>query len=621
MSLLDTIIAIGKAIEKHPQGMRFHRYINSVEAEIEVFRKKKDAEGNPIEPIVYEIPVVNQKNGSLLIKIEDKKVIEDEDYIKKIYTLNYKTSDRDSSKRYLFGDISYACYPKSLKTNAKLEENGNYRLLKESSFDKCKKQAATLPSDSFITKFRKAFEQKKEAIEKLLQSHPAVVIHFRFDDGKSWYELPHVMATLKEHMLKSFAYSVKSHDYEGYSLKKSLVTIGASDDDKSRVDLIISESMQEMVFKDSHQMFLFKDPDNLWALMYAIKFAETPFFKPQSDVQVVALPRGNNLNPEYLLEFFEPVTQLSQAVDKEEKLGSSKRGHEKDKIIDEWEIFSEPMLDNLTHARFEDEIFYDIIFMNPGSTTKPSVYLLVLENVSKSHLKQLEEKINKIKRKLTSEIKKEGLLTAKNIKLYVHTALNNILNISKGGNSKLRNHFISVLSKIYLDNYSHDEILLPAFVSKIEQQIREGKVYYHSLKYQMYFLLELQQNCKIMKIKENPSYEIGYQLGTMARPFAAWRDDCPLKSFEKNYVGNLTRRITYFNDLLKFYNFLNEKLTIHERMYPEQRRASQALANLLGSPPKNYDKNICALGFFEAYFQSHKKAELNEQEGVEADKD
>lgn len=107
-----------------------------------------------------------------------------------------------------------------------------------------------------------------------------------------------------------------------------------------------------------------------------------------------------------------------------------------------------------------------------------------------------------------------------------------------------------------------------------------------------------------MNIINSSSYSIGKNLGVMARPFAAWRDDCPIKSFEKNYVGNLTRRIAYPDDLVKFSNFLNEKLAIHEKLYKDQQEASRQLAQELKTfGGMRYNKNECALGFFESYFE------------------
>ncbi|GIV39347.1 MAG: hypothetical protein KatS3mg087_2146 [Patescibacteria group bacterium] len=614
--MLETIVEIGKIVQQHPQGMQYHRYFNPVKQDIDVYRKKKDNNNNPIEPVIYKIPV-DSKEDRLFINLEQKEEIKDEDYIKLLYTLNYKTSDRDSSKRYLYGDISYAHYPKKTGS-AIIEENGNYRLLKKSSFDAAEEQAATLPEDSFIVKFRHAFKERKEEIEALLKSHPAVILHFCFEGGKFWYEQEEAMQVLKKHILESFAYPVNTDELKGFSLKKGLITMGVSEDDNKRSVLTNKTLTDSPLFKHSYQMYLFNSLDDIWALMYAMGFAETAFFKPDSNVHVVALPHGPNITADALIEFFTtPGKTIEKAVDKEKALkdkqqATAAKNNSTDEQ-DEWDVLFEPMTHALTHAPFSNDIAYDIVFISPKSAASPATYLLTIENLSKSFLSLLEQRIQNIKIKIRELARKEGYKQVEQLQLEIHNALKQILNLSKGKSDKLRNHFVSVLSKIYMDSYRNDAVLLPAFVDNVEQQLRDGKVYYHSLKYQLYLLLELQQNDRIMEIKQNPSYRIGYCLGIMARPFAAWRDDCPIKSFEKNYVGNLTRRIAHYADILKFYNFLNEKLTIHERMFPDQRNASQELAQLLGAPPKHYNKDVCALGFFEAYFQQKTKNEANSE--------
>ena len=59
------------------------------------------------------------------------------------------------------------------------------------------------------------------------------------------------------------------------------------------------------------------------------------------------------------------------------------------------------------------------------------------------------------------------------------------------------------------------------------------------------------------------SYKAGKLLGQLAQP-VSWE----IKSFEKNYVGLLSRRISDKEGLIAFSNFINEKLAIHERAYP-----------------------------------------------------
>ena len=112
-----------------------------------------------------------------------------------------------------------------------------------------------------------------------------------------------------------------------------------------------------------------------------------------------------------------------------------------------------------------------------------------------------------------------------------------------------------------------------------------------------------------MKILESPSYKLGLSLGIMSRQFAAWKDDCPIKSFEKNYVGNLTRRISSLEDVIKFKIDIEQKLIMHDRTYPDVKNASLTLANDVKAFSGKFDKNECAFGFFETYFTFSKKKE------------
>jgi hypothetical protein len=190
----------------------------------------------------------------------------------------------------------------------------------------------------------------------------------------------------------------------------------------------------------------------------------------------------------------------------------------------------------------------------------------------------------------------------------------NILTNKTKAEKKYQFHLLKVLPQIYLDAYYEDPLLLPAFVERTEYNIRnEERFAYNWFRFNLLFLLKIQKNNPLMEITNSRSYAIGKCLGIMARPFAAWRDDCPIKSFEKNYVGNLTRRIAYPEDLVKFSNFLNEKLAIHEKLYKDQKEASRQLAeDLKNMAGLKYNKNECALGFFESYFEKQESSTLQQ---------
>ena len=97
---------------------------------------------------------------------------------------------------------------------------------------------------------------------------------------------------------------------------------------------------------------------------------------------------------------------------------------------------------------------------------------------------------------------------------------------------------------------------------------------------------------------DSNSYQIGKLLGQLAQP-VGWE----IKSFEKNYVGLLSRRIADKEGLIAFSNFINEKLAIHERAYPSLKQKFIELTQLLsGMRDADYHRDYCAFGFFEGYF-------------------
>lgn len=113
-----------------------------------------------------------------------------------------------------------------------------------------------------------------------------------------------------------------------------------------------------------------------------------------------------------------------------------------------------------------------------------------------------------------------------------------------------------------------------------------------------------------MQISESPSYKIGRPLGIMARPLRS-----RINSFEKNYVGNLRRRISTLDDLIEFKNEIEEMLVRQEAAkMTSVDEARQQLADRLGAMEENsqIDKNRCALGFFESYFEPYEEDENDE---------
>ncbi len=104
--------------------------------------------------------------------------------------------------------------------------------------------------------------------------------------------------------------------------------------------------------------------------------------------------------------------------------------------------------------------------------------------------------------------------------------------------------------------------------------------------------------------RKSYSYQAGLLLGRMAQPL-----DRKIASFEKNYVGLLSRRISDKQGLVTFANFVNEKLAIHDVAYLNLKQASVKLAGLIPDiSDRDYRKNYCAFGFFEGYFGRYEDA-------------
>jgi hypothetical protein len=106
-----------------------------------------------------------------------------------------------------------------------------------------------------------------------------------------------------------------------------------------------------------------------------------------------------------------------------------------------------------------------------------------------------------------------------------------------------------------------------------------------------------------MEITSSESYQIGVMLGVMAKNLSL-----EINSFEKNYVGNLTRRIGSMSDFIKLKNEIEQKLVMHDKAkYTFQ--ISYDLAQKIKEFKSRYDKEECAFGFMESYFKPMPKKE------------
>jgi len=99
-----------------------------------------------------------------------------------------------------------------------------------------------------------------------------------------------------------------------------------------------------------------------------------------------------------------------------------------------------------------------------------------------------------------------------------------------------------------------------------------------------------------MEMCESKSYLLGVKIGKIAKPLRNI-----ISSFEKSYVGLISRHVTTKSDCVNFVNVIFQKLILHDKAY---RMVCEDICNELVILPYNdYNKDYVAFGFFEGYFK------------------
>lgn len=590
--MLDTVIKIGKLYREALDAHKYHEQINHAWKDVEALRKKKDKDGNIIETVFYELPVID-KGESFEFDFGNLKIIEDEDKQKQIYYLNFKTSKKDAEKRYLFGDLVYSHY---VDNKGKLNEFGNYRLFgkwkKRASFDGAEPLNTFIKSKN-IKKFRDAFREYKDQLEALLKSEQSIILHFSFNKT-AWYKLPQLIDEVDSIILfyKSEGKNDSLAGFVGEKLNEEFIE-NNNLSEKLTLNKYLYKTLGGVApgFSDDHsyknKTFTLED---IISLMYATQAYQDPIIRI-NNIGIIALPHSDKITPADIITFFDREQRtLFIEAKKEKQLGM--------------ELEADDMFAPMTENRFSDEVKFDIIFSSiPKSPSGVFSDLVEITNIEKSLLCQVHESVQKEKSKIKETIGKEFPNPKRPFTFSIRNSFLKILGDVTTDKKKFQSHLLKVLPQIYSNTYYQDPVLLPAFIEKVEYNIRDGGQQFNTLKFDFYFLMNIQQNNNLMKITESKSYALGKYLGIMARQFAAWRDDCPIKSFEKSYVGNLSRRITTVDELVKFSGFINEKLTIHDRLYPDVKQAYLQLVETINLfEGEKYNRHNCSLGFFESYY-------------------
>ncbi len=494
------------------------------------------------------------------IDIESLREVNDESIIRnKFFYLKFKTGEADSLVKYMFGDIAF---PEFFKLDDPTKGAASFRL---NSFLRGKEDALKIGNEKLLA-FRLSLEKSLSRLLQLFSEKEYCYIHFNFN-GKSWYDTD-VFGVVENALVSNFV----KDEGENISLTAFLTRT------LKEAEEILPDFSASNTFKSKR----FEDLEEVKDLLYGLDFQQK--YKVQSSggkIVINMLPKGE-ISAKGIIAYFNKKSNLDY----------------KNPKIESEDPFAEPFI----NPEIDGIEKYDIIFSKSMKYAKPiGVNLIELTDVYQNLLNQVALKINQAKKEL-------------DYKYSIDYAIKVLLD-----DNKYNGHLLKILPLIYKDNYYADPVLLPALIQKTEYGIRNGdkKIQFNGLKQHFYLLSKLQIKDTIMEIKESKSYQLGTKLGIMSKPIAQ-----VIKSFEKTYVGNLSRRVSNIDDLIEFTNYLNEKIMIHEKGYPNIKEASQDLTSLLDFFPskEKYNKNYCALGFFETYytyFKGEKSPENTEETIVE----
>ena len=603
--MLTTLLSIGRTLrlQEGAAGKRHHRYIRQLPSPDT--KKQQSIK-------CYEIIVADDMTFDLSERtsIKNQSVLESE-----LFYLNYKTSSADTMKKYVFGDICrfQIKVPKE-ETFAEAEVNftlgtvgakpGNAFGL--NSFDRAKPDAQNMGSAS-ITAFRNCLESQMETLFDIFDSEKSVYINFRFGaDKKHWYEMEAEMNALDAKMLKEFVNPVNG----GYVLSKSLHKTLSAD----------KGAMPQFSESGAFKTWTFPTLEDVSDLLYSIDFSQKALIR-KGDIKIVVLPRGEEngvtrLSAEDIEDFFSAKGITSNAT-KEDSVADIRTPESDDEEDESSAVIFNSDAEELTRAyqKTKDQgsiTQFDFIFSKASaSPSSPDIDVIELAGVQRGRIGELHLQIKRLNETLLAErdewFELKQFTLKKRTKLRIFDCFNDVLGDVGRDKKKYGSHLLKVLPQIYSGSYIQDDLLLPSFIDVIERQIRDGSCYYDFLRFKLFFLFGLQdvnrsvnirkENEVLEKIKDSHSYKIGQLLGKMARPLRA-----KINSFEKNYVGLLSRRLAQLHDVVLFQNFINEKLIMHEVAYPNLKTASTELATLICNFSTAYNREECAFGFFESYF-------------------
>lgn len=402
-----------------------------------------------------------------------------------------------------------------------------------------------------------------------------VFIHFEFYPKKHWHQFEKSFNLIKRKLNSEILDLSKN----GLVPSKSIYRTLCSGNDKNDIQF------PSFDINNRYKSFAFKDDSEFENFLYADTVINKPFMRLYgTNIDMFVFP--------VFLDYEEEIT----AKDYDEFFFAKK---------DELRIAAEPLFPAFLNDEIEKIKRFDFVFSDSSGNTVND--LIEISGIEKSKLVLIRQRILNIASEIY-QLRKEQFKTDKDLPtLTITNSFRNILgNVqadSKTGktiikaNNKYQSHLLKILPLIYTENYYQDDILINAFIQNIQTSIRTGDSKYNFLKYDLIFLLQIQNtNENYMALTESTSYQIGLKMGKLAKPLKK-----KINSFEKSYVGLLTRRVSTHQDCIAFLNEIDEMLVRHGKSWPQ---TSAEVHNKLSQITlKDYNKEEIAFGFFEGYFK------------------
>lgn len=458
-------------------------------------------------------------------------------------------------------------------------ENENASSFKEyiEKEDNLKNICCTINKENNKKELEKLSEAKGEE-ELLLLNSASIFLHFSYENGngdeKSWYDLSNTLELVIREMQKKYVDTNK----EGLVLKKSLWPTICSGDDKNDIQF------PNFILENRHKTRVFTESE-IEDLFYGVEYAKKNSKKiSDSKYKLIVLPCGENLKAEDL-KLFQEKRNESAIVSANEY---------KDDLI------SSILGVSSTFTSF------DFIFVKNGGT-KPDTYLIELSNIARSNLNRVTSRICKKAYQVYAGRNKEikvdmslSICCRSFSNLLGDVQLDSTGKVKIAASKKYESHILKVLPLIYKGDYYNDPSLLHSFVTNVESAIRLGGslFWYEILKYDLMFILSIQNNKqnKFMEITNSASFKLGVKIGKMAKPLKK-----SIGSFEKNYVGLLSRRVSTKDDCIRFVTDISQKLVMHDGMWATM--CAEVCDDLANLSETEYDKDELSFGFLDGNFK------------------